>query len=207
MNMKTEKQSVLVTFEQAKILKAAGFNLRCGKRYVGKQIFAGEIHRDDHEHVYPAPSQALACEWIKDVKKTCGAAENVPLDELLNLIENEGISDMKKTIAQLKRGFISSYIKTSEFKAFCRTFKSEFKKVLDELGSTNLECRNGHFDIRGFFNSADGRLWYFSLDDVRCMGELRLMVRIAKDRKTHTGEQTRWVNLEDFSDNLRRIIC
>jgi hypothetical protein len=68
MNMKTEKRPALVTFEQAKRLKAAGFNLRCGKRYVGKHIFAGEIHRDDPEHVYPAPSQALAREWIKDVK-------------------------------------------------------------------------------------------------------------------------------------------
>ena len=116
---------------------------------------------------------------------------------------------MIKTISQLKREFIDSGDKTAEFKSFCRMFKFEFKKVLDELGCTDLECSYGHFIISGFFNSADGRLWYFSLNDVRDMKyerELRLLVRTAKHHKDYTGGMNRFALLDDITDDLKRII-
>ncbi len=116
---------------------------------------------------------------------------------------------MIKTISQLKRDFISSGEKTKEFKSFCRTFKSEFQKVLDELGCIDLECSYGHFIISGFFNSADGRLWYFSLNDVRDMKyerELRLLVRTAKHHKDYTGGMNLYARLDGFTEHLQRII-
>lgn len=114
---------------------------------------------------------------------------------------------MQKTIALLKRGFESSCYKTPEFTAFCRTFKSEFKKVLDGLGCTGLECSNGHFYVSGFFNSADGRLWYFNIGDVRWMGRPHsLLVRTARHRKDYSGGTNMYAKLEDFSGHLGRII-
>ena len=73
---------------------------------------------------------------------------------------------MNNTLTLLKMGFESSTETTPEFKRFIRTFKSEFNKLLQKLGCTGLECHNGHFYISGFFNSANGQLWYFNLPDV-----------------------------------------
>ncbi len=113
---------------------------------------------------------------------------------------------MIKTISQLKRGFESSCYKTPEFSAFCRTFKSEFKKVLAELGCTDLECHNGHFDISGFFNSPNGQIWYFRLDDVRWMGEIKLLVRTAQHRRDFRGGRNNNLSLDILSDQLKEII-
>lgn len=113
---------------------------------------------------------------------------------------------MNKTLAQLKRGFISSYCRTQEFTAFCRTFKSEFKKVLGELGCTDLECFNGHFYISGFFSSANGRTWYFSIGDVRWMGKHEILVRTAQHRKDFTGGANMYAGLDALTESLERIL-
>lgn len=113
---------------------------------------------------------------------------------------------MNKTIALLKRGFALSASNSPDFIAFCRTYKSEFRKVLNQLGCTGLECRNGHFYISGYFNSADGRLWYFSLDDVRCIGRLQLLVRTAQHRKDYKGGTNRYADLKTLTEDLGRII-
>lgn len=113
---------------------------------------------------------------------------------------------MNKTITLLKCGFVSSCYKTGGFKSFCRTFKSEFKKVLGELGCTDLECSYGHLYISGFFSAPDGRLWYFNIGDVRWMGELKLLVRTALHRKDYTGGVNMYAWLDGLSDNLKRII-
>jgi hypothetical protein len=111
---------------------------------------------------------------------------------------------MKKSIALLEKGFESSSSKTPEFKAFCRTFKSEFTKELQSIGATNIVFNYGHFYISGFFTSPDGHFWYFSLPDVRgmniamlngsCMGQL--MYREAKHYKDYSGGQNRFRKIE-----------
>lgn len=113
---------------------------------------------------------------------------------------------MKKTLTLLKHGFESSSGKTPEFMVFCRTFKSEFRKVLNELGCTKLECSNGHFYISGFFNSASGQLWYFNIGDVRWMSEYSILIRTAQHRKDFTGGQNMYAGIENLSSNLNRII-
>ena len=112
---------------------------------------------------------------------------------------------MKKTIAKLKEGFQSSSTKTEEFKAFCRTFKSEFTKELQSINATNIVFRNGHFYISGFF-TVDSQAWYFSLSDVRgfeyglkvnpdsCMN--KLLYRTAKDYRDFTGGSNRYATIE-----------
>lgn len=113
---------------------------------------------------------------------------------------------MNKTISKINHGFENTSGKTPEFTAFCRTFKLEFKKLLNTLGCVDLECFNGHFYISGFFNSAYGQLWYFSLGDVRLMKRPIMLVRTAQHRKDYTGGTNMWVNLDELAENLTRII-
>lgn len=114
---------------------------------------------------------------------------------------------MKKTLTLLKQGFESSAYKTPEFIAFTRTFKSEFKKVLKDLKCSELECSNGHFYISGFFNSANGQLWYFSLSDVRSMYRGgSLLVRTAEHRKDYRGGPNRYADMGNLEEELSRIL-
>ena len=113
---------------------------------------------------------------------------------------------MEKTITQLKQGFVDSTGKTSEYKAFCRAFKSEFGKVLKGLGCRDLECHYGHFYISGFFSAANGQLWYFSTCDVRHRRDYNILVRTAQHRKDFTGGGNRWADLKNLSSELKRII-
>ena len=112
---------------------------------------------------------------------------------------------MKKSLKKLQEGFQSSSTKTEEFKAFCRTFKSEFSKELQAIGATKVEFHNGHFYISGFFTIGT-QAWYFSLSDVRgfeyglklnpdsCHN--KLLYRTAKDYKDYTGGQNRFAKIE-----------
>lgn len=114
---------------------------------------------------------------------------------------------MNNTLTLLKMGFESSTETTPEFKRFIRTFKSEFNKLLQKLGCTGLECHNGHFCISGFFNSANGQLWYFNLPDVRDMVHGgSLLVRTAKHRKDYYGGTNRYANMSNLEEELSRIL-
>lgn len=114
---------------------------------------------------------------------------------------------MNNTLTLLKRGFESSTETTPEFKRFTRTFKSEFNKLLKKIGCADLECHNGHFCIYGFFNAANGQLWYFSLSDVRDMFHRgSLLVRTAEHRKDYYGGQNRHADIDNLEEELNRII-
>lgn len=114
---------------------------------------------------------------------------------------------MNNTLVLLKKGFESSTVATPEFKRFTRTFKSEFNKLLQKLGCTGLEYHNGHFYISGFFNSANGQLWYFSLSDVRNMFRGgSLLVRTAEHRKDYYGGVNRYADMSSLEEELSRIL-
>lgn len=114
---------------------------------------------------------------------------------------------MNNTLTLLKRGFESSTETTPEFKRFTRTFKSEFNKYLKKIGCTDLECHDGHFYIYGFFNSANGQLWYFSFSDVRDMFRGGyLLIRTAKHRKDYYGGQNRHADIDNLEEELSQII-
>lgn len=114
---------------------------------------------------------------------------------------------MNNTLVLLKQGFTSSTGATPEFKRFTRTFKFEFNKLLQKLGCTNLECHNGHFYISGFFNSANGQLWYFNLNDVRDMFRGgSLLIRTAEHRKDYYGGTNRYADMSNLGEELSRIL-
>ena len=51
---------------------------------------------------------------------------------------------MKKSAKLIEKGFNSASETTTEFKSFCRTFNSEFKKLVGSLGCTNVKLKAGH---------------------------------------------------------------
>ena len=109
---------------------------------------------------------------------------------------------MNKTLELLRRGFESATVKTPEFMAFVRTFRSEFTKELKSVGATNIKVEAGHFYISGFFTSASGQVYYFSLSDVRVMDfvlqsgrSIELMYRTASDYKDFRGGGNQWVDI------------
>ena len=110
---------------------------------------------------------------------------------------------MKNTRAMLLDGFESSSGTTPEFKAFYQTFKREFTRELMSIGATNVQFNRGHFYVSGFFTSATGQIYYFSLSDVRgmdytimwnpdsCMAQL--LYRTADSYKDFTGGMNQYV--------------
>ena len=114
---------------------------------------------------------------------------------------------MKGTINMLLNDFVSSSVTTPEFKMFFRTFKKEFTKELESVGAHNITFSREHFYVSGFFTSASGQIYYFSLSDVRDMrfGELTLMYRTAESYKDFTGGMNQWVNIEEGMGEKMRI--
>lgn len=106
----------------------------------------------------------------------------------------------------LNTEFESSSRPTQQFKDFVKVFKTEFKKELTRVGATNIEFGVGHFDINGFFD-INGKLFYFSLGDVRGMNykdSVSMMYRTAQHRKDWTGGTNQWVTIEDgMADRMR----
>ena len=102
---------------------------------------------------------------------------------------------MNKTLALMIRGFESSSGRTPEFTAFCKTFKSEFKKELQPVGATNIVFSIGHFYISGFY-TVGTQPWYFCLDDVRWHPGNSILFRKAVDYKDFTGGVNQWAKIE-----------
>lgn len=109
---------------------------------------------------------------------------------------------MKKSLSLLRQGFESSSGVTPEFMAFYKTFKSELTAELKKRGCTQIEVGRGHFYCSGFFTAPSGKIYYFSLPDVRGIREGgghfgSMMYRTAEHYKDYTGGMNRYVELGD----------
>lgn len=107
---------------------------------------------------------------------------------------------MKQIIALLKRGFVSSSVKTPEFKAFARLFKKHFGKEVTDIGATLVSFNVGHFYVSGFFQLDNGKMFYFSLSDVRDFefkqDDFTLLIRTAQHAKDYTGGRNTYAKIE-----------
>jgi len=113
---------------------------------------------------------------------------------------------MKNTIELLGNGFESSSGLTPEFLEFFKVFKREFKKELNSIKASNITFSRGHFYVSGFF-TVNNQPYYFSLSDVRGMGNLgTLMYRTANDYKDYTGGQNMFVTIENGMAEKMNII-
>jgi hypothetical protein len=114
---------------------------------------------------------------------------------------------MKKIAEALKREFVSSSGLTQQFADFYHLFQSKFSQSLRKrLEITKIKFHRGHFYISGFFQITDGRIWYFSLGDVR-WGSFRgqLLIRTAQSFQDYTGGTNHFVTIHDM-DGLQRIV-
>lgn len=114
---------------------------------------------------------------------------------------------MKKIAQALKQEFESSSGLTQQFADFYRLFKREFTKALNKhIDIKEIRISRGHFYISGFFQLADGRIWYFSLGDVR-WGSFRnkLLIRTAKSFEDYTGGANNFVDIGCIED-FKRIV-
>ena len=111
---------------------------------------------------------------------------------------------MKRILALLALGFVSSSGKTPEFLSFARKFKIAFENEIDKYNGLLIEYNVGHFYVSGFFKLATGQLIYFSLPDVRTWQKNRpdtyygsLLWRTAENVKDYTGGRNRKVAIAD----------
>lgn len=94
---------------------------------------------------------------------------------------------MKKTLELYRQEFESSSGKTSQFMEFHRVFKQEFKKLLKELGCTDIEIHAGHFYLMGFFKKGE-QWWYFNTGDVRFkLQGSTMLIRKTESNTDYTG--------------------
>ena len=154
----------------------------------------------------------MKMEIIQEIKQKEEELEN--LKERYNLeIDNERekvlkskLKGMKKSLYLLSFNFESSSIRTEQYLEFHRVFKRELKEVLKpyckkiEIGKPN------HFDISGFFELNDNRIYYFSLSDLRWSKE-KILIRTVKDFKDYSGGSNGFIKLDsDFVNNLLNFL-
>ena len=81
------------------------------------------------------------------------------------------------------------------------------KKILKDK-IKRIEFHKGHFDVYGFFEMNDGRIWYFSTGDLRWAAQqLGMLLRTAKDFQDWTGGPNHSIQFDDrFVDTLLSMI-
>ena len=92
-------------------------------------------------------------------------------EQYLEMEQKQQISEknagFKKVIDILNANFESSCSRTPQYLAAHATFKREFTKILKPICSEILIHKPNHFDISGFFKLNAGRIYYFSIGDLR----------------------------------------
>lgn len=115
----------------------------------------------------------------------------------------------KHWLTLLKAEYESSSSRTDQYRTFCRVFKRQFKKLLnDNFDIVKIEIsKPNHFDQHGFFELNNGNIYYFSIGDLRW--NKCFLIRTAKDFEDYTGGSNDYCNTKDFErfmTDLRRIV-
>lgn len=100
----------------------------------------------------------------------------------------------------IKAGFESSTSKTPAFTSFAKIFRNEIKKELP-AGAELAAYSVGHFYVSGFIKLLNGKLFYFSISDVRYFPDNDLLIRSAEHLKDYSGGKNNYVKLEDGALN------
>ncbi|MDP8218969.1 MAG: hypothetical protein P9M03_09615 [Candidatus Theseobacter exili] len=112
---------------------------------------------------------------------------------------------MHKVATALKQEFMSSSGLTEQFSDFYKLFKRELTITLKKhFNIAEIRISRGHFYVSGFFQLTDGRIWYFSLGDVR-WGDGKLLIRRAKSFQDYTGGSNNFVDVADIA-GLKRVV-
>ena len=120
-------------------------------------------------------------------------------------VEKQASSGMNGVYNLLKEEFISSSQETEQFRIFYRKFRSAIKKSLKDK-IKKMEIYKNHFDISGFFETLTGKIYYFSLDDVRWDKGDRMLIRTAKHFKDYTGGSNDWISISNFDNEIESYL-
>ncbi len=124
-------------------------------------------------------------------------------------LEKQEIKDNTKKQAKkegwfslLNTEFESSSQRTPEYLTFHRLFKSEFSKLLkDTFDIDRIEIsKPNHFDANGFFKLKNGKIFWFSIGDLRW--DKSFLIRTAMNFQDYTGGSNNMLNTEDYESFL-----
>ena len=74
-----------------------------------------------------------------------------------------------------------------DFRTFYTKETNRIKKVLTEMGCTNIEFSRQFYYFSGFFTAPSGQVYYMSCSDVRHFPYEKLLYRTAATYKDYTG--------------------
>jgi len=131
---------------------------------------------------------------------------NKQIEEEKQKILKSKLTGMQKSLYLLSFEFESSCSRTPQYLEFHRVFKQEFKKLLKPYTTSILIHKPNHFDISGFFKLKDGRIYYFSIGDLRWSKD-SLLIGTAEHFKDYTGGSNTFIGLNDnFAENLLKYL-
>lgn len=139
---------------------------------------------------------------LNQLKAEYNAVIDVEKEKVLN---SKG-KPMSKSLYLLGFEFESSSQRTPQYLEFHKVFKRELTNLLQPHIQKIEFSKPNHFDATSFFQMKDGRIFYFSLSDLRWFKD-SLMIRTAKDFKDYTGGTNHNIKLnEEFPQKLIQAI-
>ena len=130
-------------------------------------------------------------------------------EEYVNRVEEQKKEVLKykskginKSLYLLGFEFESSSSRTPQYLEFHKVFKKELSAVL-KLHVKRVEfSKPNHFDVSGFFELLNGKIYYFSLSDLR-LDKGNILIRTATDFKDYSGGSNNFLKLDkDFIMSL-----
>lgn len=101
--------------------------------------------------------------------------------------------------------FESSCCRTSQYLEFHRVFKREFTALLRPYCNRIEISKPNHFDFSGFFETKSGRIYWFSLEDLRWSKD-HLLIRTAGDFKDYMGGSNEFINMRTLEKDIMRYL-
>lgn len=99
--------------------------------------------------------------------------------EKRKILKSKSDGLLSKSLYLLGFDFESSCARTPQYLEFHRIFKKEFIDLLMPHCKNMLFHKPNHFDVNGFFELDDGRIYYFSISDLRwSKGSLLIRTRL-----------------------------
>ena len=138
---------------------------------------------------------------IDQINKVIEGLNKCELERLKT--KSTGIS---KSLYLLSFKFYSSCSRTPQYLEFHRVFKRELTNFLKPFTKKIEISKPNHFDVSGFFQLNDDRIFYFNLGDLRWDKE-SIMIRTAKGFKDYTGGINGYINMDKyFCNNLKKYL-
>lgn len=132
--------------------------------------------------------------------------QKADIENKINLIKEDNFKQASKHWFTLMNAeYETSSSRTPQYLTFCRVFKRQFKKLLNEtFDVTKIEISSpNHFDQTGFFELNNGRIYYFSIGDLRWNNTF--LMRTAINFTDYTGGSNQFCNIEDFESFMRDL--